>query len=71
MIKTPPKNRLRVLRAERRLSQRDTAVKARMQSFDRYWRIEAGYAVPTEDEQAALAKVFRVPVDEVFPGASA
>ena len=70
MNKTTPNNTLRVLRAVKRLNQRDTARKAKIPSFDRYWRIENGYADPTPDEQVALARLFKVPVEEVFPDAS-
>ncbi len=59
-------NRLRVLRAERRLSQMDAADKARM-GVNRYWRIENGYADATADERAALARVFGVLESDVFP----
>lgn len=75
MDRTTP-NRLRVLRAEnasrkrKPASQRDTAVKAKI-AFDRYWRIENGYAEPTPEERESLARVFRVSADEVFRGVSA
>lgn len=58
-------NRLKVLRAEKRLSQLDTAIKAGIKEY-RYWRIENGYEVPTPAERAALAKVFRVADADVF-----
>jgi transcriptional regulator with XRE-family HTH domain len=59
--------RLRVLRAERGLSQMDTAAKAGI-ALNRYWRIENGYVEPTDDERDALAsKAFDVPVAEAFP----
>lgn len=57
--------RLRVLRAERDLSQMETAAQAQI-ALNRYWRIENGYAEPTEDEQDALAKVFGLAKVEVF-----
>lgn len=63
-------NRLRVLRAEKNKSQLDTAIEAGIKQY-RYWRIENGYEVPTEDERAALAGVFKVGVTDVFPEAVA
>lgn len=45
----------------------DTAAAARI-SFNRYWRIENGYAEATEDERAKLARVLSVDVAEAFPG---
>lgn len=62
--------RLRVLRAERGISQRDTAVKAKL-SLDRYWRIENGYVDAQPEERERLARVFKVPVVDVFPEAEA
>jgi transcriptional regulator with XRE-family HTH domain len=59
-------NRLRVLRAEKRLSQMDTAEAAGI-SFNRYWRIEAGYAEPTEQERQHIARVLHVHIDQAFP----
>jgi transcriptional regulator with XRE-family HTH domain len=69
VTKTPP-NRLRVLRAEYRKTQRETATKAKVGPY-RYWQIENGYTDPTPEERAALARFFRVPVDAVFPGVAA
>jgi len=65
-----PNIRLRVLRAERGLSQRDTAIKARL-ALDRYWRIENGYAEAATEERERLARVFKVPVANVFPDSEA
>lgn len=62
--------RLRVLRAERGLSQMDTAAKAKM-GLNRYWRIENGYSEATSDEQAAIAAAFKIPTREAFPEAVA
>jgi transcriptional regulator with XRE-family HTH domain len=64
-----PNKRLRVLRAEHGLSQRDTAVKAKL-ALDRYWRIENGYAEPTPEERERLAGVFAVEVPDAFPPVS-
>lgn len=61
-----PVNRLRVLRAEKRLSQLDTCIKTGIKEY-RYWRIENGYVIPTAEERAALAKAFGVLVGDVFP----
>lgn len=62
--------RLRVLRAERGLSQLETATLSGI-SMNRYWRIENGYAQATTDEQDALAKVFAVEREHAFPAAVA
>jgi transcriptional regulator with XRE-family HTH domain len=63
--------RLRVLRAERGLSQMETAAKAGL-AVNRYWRIENGYSEPTDDERKALAKkAFELNVADVFPEAVA
>ena len=64
------RNRLRVLRAERRISQMDTAAKSGV-TVGRIWRIENGYDDPTPAERAALAKFFRVDEQEIFPAAVA
>lgn len=61
-----PLNQLRLVRAQRRKSQLDTALEAGMSS-SRFWRIENGYAVPTPEERLALARVLSVPVTDVFP----
>jgi len=59
-------NRLRLLRAEHRLSQYAAAVAAGV-SHNRYWRIENGYTEPTDAERAKLAGVFGVSVSRAFP----
>lgn len=61
-----PHNRLRVLRAERRVSQLDVSLAIHINQ-NRYWRIENGYTVPTSSERAALAKYFRVNNSDIFP----
>jgi transcriptional regulator with XRE-family HTH domain len=65
-----PKNRLRLLRAERRLNQLDTALASRI-SASRYWRIENGYTQPTDAERATLARVLKTDVATAFPEAAA
>lgn len=63
-------NTLRVRRAEREgISQMDVAKATRIQ-FNRYWRIEKGYAEPRPKERAALAKFFRTSESVLFPGLS-
>ena len=52
-------NRLRVLRAEYKISQLDLALKVGL-SRDRYWRIENGYDDPSDSELRKLAKALRV-----------
>lgn len=64
------RHRLRVLRAERQLTQMAVARKMRMGTY-RYWQIENGYAEPTADERTALAKVFKVTEQDAFPEAIA
>lgn len=61
------RNRLRVLRAaaaQGGLSQLDTALKAKIKHY-RYWRIENGYEIPTDEERARLAKVLGVAPDHL------
>jgi transcriptional regulator with XRE-family HTH domain len=60
------RNRLRVVRAEKRITQLDTAIRAGI-GFTRYWKIENGYVVPTDEERADIAKALRVSVDTAFP----
>jgi transcriptional regulator with XRE-family HTH domain len=64
------KNRLRVVRADRRITQMDTALKSGV-SLNRVWRIENGYSDPTPTEQAAIARALKADVAEVFPQAVA
>jgi transcriptional regulator with XRE-family HTH domain len=64
------KNRLRVVRADRRITQIDTALKAGL-PFGRFWRIENGYRQPTPQEQAAIARALKADVTEIFPQAVA
>jgi transcriptional regulator with XRE-family HTH domain len=60
------RNRLRVLRAEKRLTQLDAAGRAKM-GVTRYWKIENGYIDPLPEEREKLAKALRVDVAEAFP----
>lgn len=64
------RNRLRILRAERRQSQLDTAIASRIPA-SRYWRIENGYAEPTPEERERLARVLKVQESDAFPQAVA
>lgn len=67
MVKSKPTNRLRVLRAERDVTQMDLALKAGM-GLTRYWKIETGYIEPSETERARLAKALRVDESDLgFP----
>lgn len=63
-------NRLRVQRADRRITQLDTALKAGI-SANRYWRIENGYDEPTEAERKKLARILKSDVETLFPAVSA
>lgn len=65
-----PKNRLKVLRAEKRWSQLDLAAKTRIKEY-RYWRIENGYVIPTPSERIVIAKALGVAETVVFPEAEA
>jgi transcriptional regulator with XRE-family HTH domain len=62
--------RLRVLRAERQLSQITTARLAGMKEY-RYWRIEAGYSVPTDQELGRIARALKTSVDDLRGQAAA
>ena len=62
-MKKPITKRLRTLRAGADLSQIETAQRAGLKEY-RYWRIESGYTAPSDDEIAALERVF-----ELQPGA--
>lgn len=64
----PCPNRLRVLRAERRITQWATAAGAGI-SQNRYWRIELGRAVPSQEERQRLAEFFGVSIRKAFPTA--
>lgn len=70
------RNRLRLLRAERRdkagkgWSQLDVANKAKMPA-GRYWRIENGYDKPSPSELNALAEVFGVDASDLFKASEA
>ena len=58
-------NRLRVLRAERHMTQLTLARKARCHQ-SRLSHLENGLDTATDDELARLAKVLRVPVADLF-----
>jgi transcriptional regulator with XRE-family HTH domain len=60
------RNRLRVMRAEKRITQIDAAAKAGI-GVTRFWRIENGYTDPTPGERERIAKALRVSSSEVFP----
>ena len=64
------KNRLRVLRAERRITQFLLAKKAGMYASQLSY-IENGHIQPSDDERRALAKALGVSVQEVFPPSEA
>jgi len=66
------RNRLRVLRAglKKPNSQLDIALKAKIKHY-RYWRIENGYEIPSDEERARLAKVLGVAPDDLEPEAIA
>ena len=53
------RNRLKVLRAECRITQLDLALKVGL-SRDQYWHIENGYTAPRAVDRRRLAKALRV-----------
>lgn len=63
-------NRIRVLRAEQRLTQEVLAGRARLPQ-SRVSKIENGHVAPTKTEQRRLARGLRVTVPDVFPEAVA
>lgn len=65
-----PTNRLRVWRAERRLTQLALAKKARM-NVARVSYFENGHALPKADEKKALARALNADVADVFPESEA
>lgn len=69
-IEKPRPNRLRVLRAERRITQLTLARKAGM-NVARVSFFENGLAEPKPRERARLARALKVPVVEAFPEAEA
>lgn len=64
--KITERHRLRVLRAEARQTQYETAHRAGL-GVNRYWRIENGWADPTSADKAAIAKALRVSQSDAFP----
>jgi putative transcriptional regulator len=63
-------NRLRVLRAERRMTQLSLAAKAGI-NVARISFIENGHVEPKPEERDRIARAFEVPVSNVFPAAEA
>jgi putative transcriptional regulator len=59
-------NRLRVLRAERRLSQQELAERLDI-SQAQFSKLERGYVEPTPAQCRQLARIFRVPVHALAP----
>lgn len=62
--------RLRVLRAERDITQRDLALKVGM-SIQRYWEIENGYRKADESEQSSIARVLKADRTNIFDDGAA
>ena len=60
------RTRLRVLRAEYRISQMDLARKLGIGTY-RCWQLENGYIDPTPKERESFAKFFKVSEADVFP----
>lgn len=63
-------NKLRVLRAERRITQIDLATKAGI-PMTRYWKIENGYVDPTPGERGRIARALKATTNEAFPSSHA
>jgi transcriptional regulator with XRE-family HTH domain len=61
--------RLRIIRTERDLTQRDTAIKADL-SVSKYWEIENGYRTPTDAEVSRLARALKVDPSAIIPAKS-
>ena len=59
-------NTLRVRRAERRISQLDLSREVGI-GVNRFWRIENGYADPTDEERASIASALGVSEAEIWP----
>jgi len=59
-------NRLRLLRARRRVSQLRLALATGIHPT-RLWRLENGLRVPTSVERSALVAYFCVPAGEIWP----
>jgi transcriptional regulator with XRE-family HTH domain len=58
-------NRIRVIRAERRVSQLRTALSSGVHPT-RFWRIENGLVQPTEAERVAIARTLGVAETDVW-----
>jgi transcriptional regulator with XRE-family HTH domain len=59
-------NRLRVVRAERRMSQLTLAAVTRIHPT-RAWRIENGYVVPTPRERQVIASALGTAEGDIWP----
>jgi transcriptional regulator with XRE-family HTH domain len=59
-------NRLRVIRAERAVSQLDTALEADVNPT-RFWKLENGYAEPSEHEREAIANALGTSPEAIWP----
>lgn len=68
MTRPKQSRRLRVLRAEHDLTQLRTAALAKINP-GRLSLIENGHIEPNPDERIRIARVFKLPVHEVFPPA--
>lgn len=62
--------RLRLLRTEKGLTQRDAALRAGM-PIGRYWEIENGYRSPGDEDLGRLGLAFGIPANEVLDAESA
>ena len=61
-------NRIRIRRAELRISQLDTALEAGI-SPGRLWKLENGYARPTDEERSSIATVLNTDSAALWPTA--
>lgn len=62
--------RLRVLRTERGITQRDLALKAGI-PLGRYWEIENGYREPDDEERVSIARALKAQPDDIWTTDSA
>jgi transcriptional regulator with XRE-family HTH domain len=58
--------RLRLLRTDRDLTQRDAAIKAGITTY-RYWEIENGYRPPTDSELRGICRALKADRSAIIP----
>jgi transcriptional regulator with XRE-family HTH domain len=63
-------NRLRVIRAEHRVSQLRVALRAQVHPT-RFWRIENDIVEPTDEERARIAEALSESIPRIWPDTAA